>query len=433
MSALDQRNALSNRFHRRNWLRGAGLAAGAAWLTPLAHALADQAESNDSPVDSERPQSVILLWLQGGPSQLETFDPHPGTEIAGGTKAIETAVPGIQLAEGFERLAAEMESVALIRSLQSKEGDHERALYLAKTGYRPDPVTIHPSLGAICCHELPKAGTEIPRHVSILPGAKPARGGFLGSKYDAFKVYDPANQVPDVEARVSDERQTRRGSGLAFLESRFATGRGQQLADMATRTTVESARALMASEQLAAFDIGEEPRELLADYGDSAFGRGCLAARRLIEVGVRCVEVTLNGWDSHFDNHDIHRRLISVLDPAVATLIRDLRERELLDQTVVLCMGEFGRTPRLNALEGRDHWPHTFSAAIAGGGLKGGTTIGNSDPKGGRDVEEPHTIADLHATIYEVLGIDIARENISRAQRPIAISEGTPIEGLLTS
>ncbi len=432
MSSLEQRYAQPDRFHRRRWLRGAGLAAGAAWLTPLAHALADQAESKDSAEGNDRAQSVILLWLQGGPSQLETFDPHPGTEIAAGTKAIETAVSGIQLAEGFERLAAEMESVALIRSLQSKEGDHERALYLAKTGYRPDPVTIHPSLGAICCHELPEAGTEIPRHISILPGAKPARGGFLGSKYDAFKVYDPANQVPDVEARVSSKRQARRGSGLAFLESRFAEGRGQQLVDVATQTTVESAQAMMASEQLEAFDISKEPEKLLHDYGDSAFGRGCLAARRLIEVGVRCVEVTLNGWDSHFDNHDIHRRLVAELDPAVATLIRDLQERGLLDRTVVLCMGEFGRTPRVNALEGRDHWPHSFSAAIAGGGLNGGIVIGESDPEGGREVEDPHTIADLHATIYEVLGIDITRENISRAQRPIAISEGTPIEGLFT-
>jgi len=362
---------------------------------------------------------------------LETFDPHPGTEIAAGTKAIKTAVSGIQLAEGFQRLAEEMESVALIRSLQSKEGDHERALYLVKTGYRPDPVTVHPSLGAICCHELPRAGTELPRHVSILPGPTPARGGFLGSRYDAFKVYDPAGQVPDVKARIPEKRQTRRRADLEFLERHFAKGRGRRIESVATRNTVESARLMMASEQLKAFDISEEPEKLLDEYGDSPFGRGCLAARRLIEVGVRCVEVTLPGCDSHIDNYETHRERISILDPAVATLIRDLRQKALLDKTVVLCMGEFGRTPRINVLDGRDHWPHGFSAAIAGGGLRGGVTVGKTDPEGGRDVEEPHTIADVHATIYETLGIDIAKENISRAGRPIAISEGTPLAELL--
>ncbi len=431
MSTLAQSGSVQARFDRRTWLQSAGFATGAAWLTPLAHALADQAESEVSAVGSERPQSVILLWMLGGPSQLETFDPHPGTDIAGGTKAIDTAISGIQLAAGLPKLAEEMESVSLIRSLQSKEGDHERAVYLAKTGYRPDPVTVHPSLGAICCHELPKAGTEIPRHVSILPGPAPARGGFLGTRYDAFKVYDPANQVPDVKGRVSEERQARRQADLAFLERRFAAGRGRQVEAVATRTTVESAQAMMASEQLRAFDISEEPEALLADYGESPFGRGCLAARRLIEVGVRCVEVTLSGWDSHIDNHETHRELVSVLDPAMAALVRDLRQQGLLDQTVVLCMGEFGRTPRINVLDGHDHWPHGFSAAIAGGGLKGGIAVGKTDPEGGRDVEEPHTIADLHATIHEVLGIDIAKENISRAQRPIAISEGTPIAALL--
>ncbi len=431
MSALTQLRSVPSRFDRRGWLRSAGLAAGAAWLTPLAHALADQAESPLSTASVERPRSVILLWLRGGPSQLETFDPHPGTEIAGGTKAIDTAVSGIQLAEGFQKLAEEMESVSLIRSLQSKEGDHQRAFYLAKTGYRPDPVTIHPSLGAVCCHELPRAGTEIPRHVSILPGNAPARGGYLGSRYDAFKVYDPANQVPDVRPRVSDKRQTRRQADLEFMERHFAAGRAQQLEAIATRTTVESARAMMGSEQLQAFRIDEEPATLLAEYGDSPFGRGCLAARRLIEVGVRCVEITLAGWDSHIDNHETHRERISVLDPALATLIRDLRQKSLLERTVVLCMGEFGRTPRINVLDGRDHWPHGFSAAIAGGGLKGGLAVGKTDPQGGREVETPHSIADVHATIYEVLGIDIAKENISRARRPIAISEGTPIASLL--
>ncbi len=190
--------------HRRALLKLGGLG-GAAWLTSVARLLGD-----DRRVDSQRDikepaQSLIVLWMAGGPSQLETFDPHPDTKIAGGTRAIATASRGIHLAEGLELVAEQMESIALVRSLVSKEGDHERGTYLAKTGYRPDPTAVHPSIGAICCHELPLAKTEIPRHISILPGQWPPRGGFLGDGYDAFKADDPAGPVPDV-SRASPHR-----------------------------------------------------------------------------------------------------------------------------------------------------------------------------------------------------------------------------------
>src|SRR5262249_10262992 len=183
---------------RRDFLRLAGLSA-LGWLTPISHLLAEQAERR------EPAQSIILLWLAGGPSQLETFDPHPGREIAGGTRAIDTAVRGVQLAEGVAALAEQMPAGAVVRSLVSKEGDHERGTYLMKTGYRPDPTVVHPAIGAICCHELPMGKTEIPRHISILPGQWPARGGFLGDQYDAFKTYDPIDKVPDVVARGPPE------------------------------------------------------------------------------------------------------------------------------------------------------------------------------------------------------------------------------------
>ena len=162
---------------RRDFLRLAGLC-GAAWMTPISHLLARAAEA---PAERHKPaQSIIMLWLQGGPSQLETFDPHPDTKIAAGTGAIRTAVKDVQLAAGLDHTADEMGSIALIRSMVSKEGDHERGTYTMKTGFRPDPTVIHPSIGAICCHELPVAGVDIPRHVSILPGQWPARGGYLG-------------------------------------------------------------------------------------------------------------------------------------------------------------------------------------------------------------------------------------------------------------
>jgi uncharacterized protein (DUF1501 family) len=194
---------------------------------------------------------------------------------------------------------------------------------------------------------------------------------------------------------------------------------------------IEQALAMMGSAQLRAFETSDEPAAVCAAYGDTPFGRGCLAARRLIEQGVRCVEVTLAGWDSHTKNHETHERLIKILDPAFAALIADLRERDLLRHTVVLCGGEFGRTPRVNPLEGRDHWPHGFSMAMAGGGVRGGQVIGETDPEGGKKVADPRSVADVHATVLTALGIDPAHEEMTPVGRPMKFSEGAAIAELL--
>jgi hypothetical protein len=412
---------------RRGVLKLAALG-GASWLTPTAHLLARQAESKPR---NGPAQSIIFLWLAGGPSQLETFDPHPGQAIAAGTRAINTAMPGIQLAEGYEQLADRLNHVALVRSLISREGDHERGTYFVKTGYRPNPTVVHPSIGAICCHQLPLAGTEIPRHVSILSSQWPAVGGLLGKQFDAFQIDDPANKVPDILPAVPDERLQRRLADLNVVESAFARGRTGLARRTMHRETLAEARRMMTSEQLAAFDVGREPDELRLSYGDTPFGRGCLAARRLIEVGVRCVEVNLGGWDSHINNHETHRELAKTLDPALSALLDDLRRRDLLEKTIVICGGEFGRTPKLNGLDGRDHWPHGFTMLLAGGGLRSGIALGETDPEGGRKIREPHDVADLHATVLAAVGIDPAHEELAPIGRPIKLSEGTPIKQLL--
>jgi uncharacterized protein (DUF1501 family) len=423
-----------HRLGRRGFLKWSGVA-GLSWLTPIGQLLARAAEAKREPA-----RSIILLWLAGGPSQLETFDPHPDSEIAGGTRAVATSVKGVQLAEGFDRLAERMKHVALVRSIVSKEGDHERGTYFMKTGYRPDPTVVHPSVGAICCHELPHeaAGgkkTEIPRHVSILPGQWPSRGGFLGDFYDAFKTGDPIQKVPDVTALVPSERDQRRFDDLDVVERAFAKGRRARAEATLHRVTLNNARLMMSSEQLKAFDVGQEPKKALEAYGETPFGRGCLAARRLIEVGVRCVEVTLDGWDSHADNHAIQRQRVDVLDPAFAALINDLRERGLLEKTVVLCAGEFGRTPRINPLGGRDHWVNGFSLALAGGGIRGGCVIGATDPEAHKDPIDPVNVNDIHATVLKAVGLDPKKVNIAPVGaigRPIALSKGKPIDALLT-
>jgi hypothetical protein len=408
---------------RRGFLALAGL----SWLTPVGHLLAQQAEHSSEPA-----QSIILLWLAGGPSQLETFDPHPNTRIAAGTKAIDTCVKGIQLAHGFDQLADQMRSVALVRSMVSKEGDHERGTYLMKTGYRPDPTVEHPSIGAICCHELPVGRTDIPRHVSILTGQWPSRGGFLGGEYNAFQVGDPQGKLPDVTAQVSTMRDAARVRDLDVVERAFARGRRGRVDATLHRDTLARARVMMTSDQLKAFDLSREPASVVAEYGDTAFGRGCLAARRLIEVGVRCVEVTLEGWDSHVNNHEIHRAHVKQLDPAFAALLRDLARRDLLRRTIVLCGGEFGRTPTVNVAGGRDHWPKGFSLALAGGGIRGGFALGETDSEGKKDPTQPVTIEDVHATLLTSLGLNPAKENIAPATgRPIKLCAGKPLRELI--
>ncbi len=414
-----------DRQHRRDFLRLAG-AGGLAYLTPLGTLLARQAEKIRGV-----PTSVIVLWMNGGPSQLETWDPKPGTRIAAGTGAIATAVKGVQLAPGLERVAEEMGSVALIRSMTSKEGDHERGTYTLKTGFRPDPTVVHPSIGAVLCHQLPADGVEIPRHVSILPGQWPTRGGYLGDEFNAFRTGDPAGPVPDTRSFLPPGRDAARLRDLDVLEGGFRAGRERQAAATRHAETVRGARAMMSSEQLAAFDVSREPLSLRREYGDTAFGRGCLAARRLTEVGVRCVEVTLSGWDTHADNHAGVASQLKILDPALSALLRDLRQRGRLDKTLVVCAGEFGRTPQVNAAFGRDHWPHSFTVALAGGPVVGGTVIGESDPAGGEKAKSPVTVGDLHATILHACGVEFAKVQQTATGRTLPLAEGKVVPGLL--
>ena len=398
-----------------------------AWMASNQFGLADQI---DSSAKKARAKALIMLWLGGGPSQIETFDPKPGTMIGGETKAIQTSVEGIQIAEGLPQLAEQMEHLAVVRSMVTQEGDHERGTYLMKTGYRPNPTVVHPALGAICAAELPEDGTEIPRYISIFSSDKVSRGGYLDEHYDAFRTFDPLESITDVSSHVTDERRKRRLDGLDVVERSFAQRHSAQWKKTLHRETVDRALRMMSSEQLKAFRVEEEPERLREAYGHTPFGRGCLAARRLVEVGVRCVEITLHGWDTHANNFAGTATQNKVLDPAFATLIRDLREHGLFDSTIVLSAGEFGRTPKINPAAGRDHWPTGFSAALAGGGIRGGQVIGDT-LDGGPKPNEPVSVDDLYATVLTAMGIDPSKKYITPIGRPIKLSEGAPLKQLL--
>jgi len=383
---------------------------------------------------TERPGSLITIWLAGGPSQLETFDPHPGSPAGGPTQAIGTALAGVRIAADYPQVAALLDRFAVVRSVVSKEGDHERGTHAMKTGYRPDPVLVHPALGAVVAHELPPAGIDLPAHVALGSGGFGSRGGYLGATLDPYEVATDGGPGRNLVKQVDAVRQGRRLAALETAGRAFEAGRSAAVRRTLHDHVRGEALALMDSPQLGAFDADREPAAVRAAYGDTPFGRGCLVARRLIEAGVRSVEVRLGGFDTHAQNFSAHAALARSLDPALAALVTDLERRDLLASTVVLVAGEFGRTPTVNPLDGRDHWPHGFSALIAGGGIAAGRVVGATDPEGrARQPADPVGVEDLAATVLAALGIDAAREVATPIGRPMRLAAGRPVPRLLAA
>ena len=388
----------------------------------------------------ERPKSLITLWMNGGMSQLETWDPHSGTKSGGEVKDIATSSGDTRISELLPQMAEQLHSCMLIRSLTSKEGDHERGAAYVKTGYRPEPTLKYPTLGAIAAHELPDEKIEIPQYVTLAPDRIVPEGGYLGNQYDAFRVFDPGSGLSNLKSYVSTERQTDRLQGLNVVSQQFEQRRQFGAKRTLHQNTLERALTMMSSEQLKAFELDTETSSVKAAYGDTSFGRGCLVARRLVEVGVRAIEVTLPGFDTHIANHSGHVTNCRILDPAIATLIQDLRERDLLDSTVVLCISEFGRTPSINPAGGRDHWPNWFSCLVAGGGFREATVIGEtlSDVFDGKDSDgklrlasDPVSVPELYATIMATMGIDFSKEILTPIGRPMRFADAKPTARLL--
>ncbi len=378
-------------------------------------------------------RAMILLFMQGGPSQMETFDPKPGTENGGPTTAISTAVSGIQIAEGWEQTAKQMQDIAIIRSMTTKEGEHQRAVYQMHTGYIPSGSVKHPSLGACIAKELAPTGRELPAVVSIGDRATNGVGaGFLGVDYEPFLVSGRnVGTVPEnVAPIVGEKRFNRRLGVLDRLELEFASRGGETVVNNHRQIYDKSAK-LVLSPLTKTFDLSGESPETKARYGDTEFGKGCLLARRLVEAGVTFVEVRLNGWDTHQDVFDGVKGLASKCDPALAALIADLKDRGMLEKTLIVWTGEFGRTPKVNPRTGRDHWPRNFNTLIAGGGIKGGQVIGESAKDGVGILKDPVSVSDLFSSICKSLEVNPTKENMSPIGRPLKIVDGgKPIASL---
>jgi hypothetical protein len=413
---------------RRGFLQAVGLGAGAALAGPsftdLLAVHADELRKNG--------MACILLWMQGGPSQFETFDPKPDHANGGGTRVIETAVPGIAIAEGWENVAKAMGDIALIRSMNNREGNHQRATYQLHTGYVPTGTIKHPSFGSVYAAELGDPRFDLPHIVSI--GGPTIGAGFLGVGFEPFIVQDPTRPPSNTRPTVAADRFRRRIALLEGLEKVGFNASGGSDRVREHKALYRQTAGMVLSPNMRTFDVSEEPDALRDAYGRSAFGQGCLLARRLVEKGVTFVEVRSSGgqgvpgWDTHQDNHERVKALAAQVDPAFATLITDLKQRGRLERTLVIWMGEFGRTPKMNPNAGRDHFPRCFNVALAGGGIRGGQVIGASGADGSEPKDRPVAVNDLLASFCRSLHIDPARENMSPVGRPIKIVDGgTPV------
>ena len=399
--------------------------------------------------------------MNGGPSQLDTFDLKPGHANGGPFKEIATNVPGIKISEHLPKLARHMDQMALIRSMSTKEADHGRATYQMRTGHIPGGPVHYPTLGSLFSKELGQPGAELPNFVSVAPYRffSPAayEPGFLGPQYAPLVVgdnqqsiipipgrqanYEDGLKVKDVDLPkgVSVERSAVRIRLLEEMQADFLEKRAA-VTSLSQRSAYQRAVTLMRSNATKAFDLDEEPGEVRDRYGRNLFGQGCLLARRLIQRGVPFVEVSLAtvgnlalGWDTHVNNFDGVKRLSEVLDPAWSTLMEDLKSRGLLESTLIVWMGEFGRTPKINNNRGRDHWARSWTTVLAGGGIKGGQVIGKTSADGITVEERPVGVEDLLATVASGLGIDVKKQNNSNVGRPIRIVEptGKPIKEVL--
>lgn len=367
--------------------------------------------------------NCIYLYMSGGMTHLDTLDPKPGAETQGPVRAIDTAAEGIQISQYLPRLAKQMDKAAIVRSLSSTQGAHDRGQYLMKTSYTQRGTIRHPAMGAWVLRLLGKGNQSLPGNVRIGPDSRHPGAGFMEARYAPLPIGDPSSGLqnsklprgttqPQFEKRLSLSEQFDSGFRAKFDQKKVRS----------YTDAYENAIRLMSSEELEAFNIYRESEQTRQAYGQDAFGQGCLLARRLIENDVRFVEVSLGGWDTHQGNFQRVPERTAILDQALGTLLADLSERGLLDETLVVLATEFGRTPRINQNQGRDHYPRAFSGLLAGGGIQGGQVYGSTDETG-EEVDDGFTeIPEFNATIAAALGLPLTKKVYSASRRPFTVA-----------
>ena len=388
-------------------------------------------------------QACILLWLEGGPSQVDTWDPKPNSSF----KPISTNVPGIQISELLPKVSRHMDKLAIIRSLHTEENNHPQATHYVITGHRPIPALQFPSIGSIIAREMAKRN-QIPPYVITdrLEQEWFFKAFYLGAEYEPMVVPNPSRPdfaVPDLSLpkSVSEQVIEDRLSTLKVVDRLYREKVQQAEFAKMDRFTEAAWKMILSPKVKDAFDMSKEPEKLKDAYGRNGFGQGALLARRLVEAGARFVTAAgykNNQWDTHGDNDKRHRETLTPpLDQALSALLEDLEQRGLLESTVVIAMGEFGRTPHVNPNRGRDHWPECWSVVLGGGGIRGGQIIGASDERGAYVADRMVTMGDIYATIYKAFGIDWEKTYMTPIGRPVKIANsiddktGVPIKELV--
>ncbi|WP_425616975.1 DUF1501 domain-containing protein [Anatilimnocola sp. NA78] len=370
-------------------------------------------------------KSAILLWMSGGPSTMDIWDLKPGAPTGGPFKPISTK-GDVQICEHMPLTANVMDKLSIIRSMSTREADHMRGRYYMHTGYVPNPNIEHPSYGAVLSHELidQRANLEIPPFVSV--GGGSVGPGFLGMAWAPF-VVSSNGQVRNLDMGIEDKRLMQRMAALDMIEKNFISQNRGSASDDHMKILKKTLN-LMTSEQMEAFKVTKEPKEIQDRYGNDGFGRGCLMARRLVEAGVPFVEVDLGGWDNHANifttlGTGMNPKL-GILDRGMSALVEDLEQRGLLKDTAIIWMGEFSRTPRINGTTGRDHWARSWSVVVGGAGMKGGIAVGKTNADGTSVETEPYTSQDVMASVCKALGISLETTFTSKSGRPMKIANG---------
>jgi uncharacterized protein (DUF1501 family) len=406
---------------RRTFL-GAAAAAGAALAADMT-ALNALAAPEVNGALKKTQKRVILLWLAGGASQLETWDPKPGASTGGPFRSIQTDVPGLRISELMPKMATRMKTTCVVRGLNTRNGDHGSGAQLMMRGRRDEAALRYPDLGAVVAREMGRADSKVPDYVTFYTqtegrGMAPGTPGFLGARYAPMEL--TTNNYPEFIKKldgITDLDHLERAELRTLIGKQFEKGRSSETMN-SQNEAYQRVRGIMASEKL--FDVTQEPQKVRERYGPTQFAEQVLIARRLVEAGVPFVRVGRAWWDSHGQNFETHQEMVPELDHVMATLIDDLSERGMLDDVMVLTLAEFGRTPGINASLGRDHFASAWSSTITGCGIKRGSVYGKTDPKGNTVTAEEVDAGSLFATIYSALGLD-PHKNYYVGSRPIPL------------
>lgn len=395
--------------------------AGSAAMFGSAMSLGHSLRANAADLKKNR-KSAILLWMSGGPSSMDIWDLKPGATTGGPFRPIRTS-GDVEICEHMPETAKIMHHLSVVRSMSTSEADHNRGRYYMHTGYVPNPNIEHPSYGAVIAHETisQRPDLEIPPFVSV--GGASEGPGFLGMAWAPF-VVNSNGQVRNLEMGLDNQRLTQRMYALDLIEKGFiGERRGASAEDH--QKILKKTLALMTSEQMEAFKVAKEPKEVQDMYGTDGFARGCLMARRLVQAGVPFVEVDFGGWDNHANIHTtLKDDKLPKLDKAISALVTDLENQGLLQDTAIIWMGEFSRTPRINGTAGRDHWARSWSVMVGGAGMRGGIAVGKTNDDGTSVDSEPYKSQDLMATICKALGISLETTFTSKNGRPMKIANG---------